>query len=94
MVRNVKTSTINEVKLDGLFIAIGHVPNTSVFKGKVDLDEMGYVVPKENTMTSVPGVFTAGDVCDTRYKQAITAAGCGCRAAIDVDRWLHENDKL
>jgi len=93
-VRNVKTSAINEVKLDGLFIAIGHVPNTSVFKGKVELDEMGYVVPKENTMTSVPGVFTAGDVCDTRYKQAITAAGCGCRAAIDADRWLHENDKL
>lgn len=93
-IRNVKTGAFSELKCDGLFLAIGYEPNTSFLKGKVELDPNGYMVPKENTMTSVPGVFTAGDVCDPRYKQAVTAAGSGCRAAIDAERWLKENERI
>jgi thioredoxin reductase (NADPH) len=92
--RNVKTNEASTLRCDGVFMAIGHEPNTSVFKGKLELDEKGYIVPKEHTMTSVPGVFVAGDVCDPRYKQAVTAAGCGCRAAIDAEKWLIENGKM
>ena len=78
----------HEIECTGAFIAIGHRPMTSFLNGQIKLDSEGYIVHSENTMTSVPGVFAAGDVVDTRYKQAITAAGMGCMAAIDAERWL------
>ncbi len=87
--KNVKTDETSEFKTDGLFIAIGHDPNTQLFKGQLDLDDNGYIVvghPK--TQTSVPGVFASGDVVDHIYRQAITAAGTGCAAAIDAERYL------
>jgi len=89
-VRNTRTGEVEDLKVDGFFAAIGHAPSTKLFEGQVELDEAGYVVQKESTMTSVPGVFSAGDVSDKRYRQAITAAGDGCRAAIDAERWLEE----
>ena len=79
-----------EISCTGAFIAIGHKPITSFLQDQVEVDEHGYIIHKEHTMTSVPGVFAAGDVVDTRYKQAITAAGMGCQAAIDVERWLED----
>ena len=79
-----------EIACTGAFIAIGHKPITSFLEDQVEVDEHGYIIHKEHTMTSVPGVFAAGDVVDTRYKQAITAAGMGCQAAIDVERWLED----
>ena len=78
-------------KCDGAFIAIGHKPMTNFLGDQIELDNHGYIVPKENTMTNVSGVFAAGDVVDTRYRQAITAAGMGCMAAIDAEKWLEEN---
>jgi len=78
-------------KCDGAFLAIGHKPMTNFLDGQIKLDDHGYIVPKENTMTNVPGIFAAGDVVDTRYRQAITAAGMGCMAAIDAEKWLEEN---
>ena len=90
-VKNVKTGAVSEYPCQGLFLGIGHEPSTSVFRGKVELDESGYVVTRGGTMaTSVPGVFVAGDVQDHRYRQAISAAGSGCMAAIDTERWLSE----
>lgn len=89
-VRNTKTGEEQTLEVSGFFAAIGHAPATELFKGQVEMDENGYVLQKENTMTSVPGVFAAGDVSDTRYRQAVTAAGDGCRAAIDSERWLEE----
>jgi thioredoxin reductase (NADPH) len=88
--RNTNTGEEQTVELSGFFTAIGHAPATSLFEGQVEMDGGGYVLQKENTMTSVPGVFAAGDVSDTRYRQAVTAAGDGCRAAIDSERWLEE----
>jgi thioredoxin reductase (NADPH) len=88
--RNLKTSEESTLKTDGLFIAIGHKPNTDLFKGYIDMDEVGYITPVKHTMTNIPGIFAAGDVTDHRYRQAVTAAGDGCRAAIDVERWLEE----
>jgi thioredoxin reductase (NADPH) len=86
--KNVKTGDENEFATGGLFVAIGHTPNTKLFEGQLDLSE-GYIVTNgEDTMTSVPGVFAAGDVVDFRYRQAITAAGMGCMAAIDAERYL------
>jgi thioredoxin reductase (NADPH) len=87
-VRNVQTDEEQVLPAQGLFLAIGHKPNTDLFKGIIDTDEVGYIVPVEHTMTNIPGVFAAGDVTDHRYRQAVTAAGDGCRAAIDVERWL------
>ncbi len=86
--RNVETGESEDFATDGVFMAIGHDPNTALFKGLLDLDEKGYLETFENTATSVPGVFGAGDVVDFTYRQAITAAGMGCEAAIDAERWL------
>lgn len=81
-----------DIAIDGFFLAIGHKPNTDVFKGKIELDEAGYVKTfAGTTQTSVPGIFAAGDVADPRYRQAISAAGTGCRAAIDAERFINEN---
>lgn len=87
-VKNLKTEA--EVTLDcaGVFVAIGHVPNTQVFKGAIDLDDAGYVIPKKGATTNIPGVFVAGDCADRVYRQAITAAGMGCAAAIEAERYL------
>ena len=89
-VKNAKTGEERELEVDGFFAAIGHAPATGIFEDQVEMDEGGYILQKENTMTSVPGVFAAGDVSDKRYRQAVTAAGDGCRAAIDAERWLEE----
>src|SRR5918995_678555 len=82
LVRNTKSGEEQTIELSGFFAAIGHVPATSLFEGQVEMKDGGYIVQKENTMTSIPGVFAAGDVSDTRYRQAVTAAGDGCRGAI------------
>ena len=89
-VKNIKTGEESTIEVSGFFAAIGHAPATSLFEGQVEMKEGGYILQKENTMTSVPGVFAAGDVSDTRYRQAVTAAADGCRAAIDSERWLEE----
>jgi len=86
--RNLKTGEESVLPTQGFFLAIGHEPNTSLFRGVIDMDKKGYIVPVEYTMTNIPGVFAAGDVTDHRYRQAVTAAGDGCRAAIDLERWL------
>jgi thioredoxin reductase (NADPH) len=85
---NVKTDEESILPVQGFFLAIGHQPNTELFKGVLDMDSIGYIVPVEHTMTNIPGIFAAGDVTDHRYRQAVTAAGDGCRAAIDAERWL------
>jgi len=85
---NLKTDEVSVLPTQGLFLAIGHQPNTDLFKGVIEMDKVGYIVPVEHTMTNIPGVFAAGDVTDHRYRQAVTAAGDGCRAAIDLERWL------
>ena len=86
--RNVHDGSTMEYESDALFIAIGHTPNTSIFQGQLDLDDAGYIVSPDGSSTSVDGVFVAGDVNDLRYKQAITAAGAGCKAAMDAERYL------
>ncbi len=86
--RHVKTGAESELTCAGVFIAIGHVPNTALFRGVIDMDEAGYIRPRQGTATNVPGVFVAGDCADRVYRQAVTAAGMGCAAAIDVERYL------
>lgn len=88
VLRNVVTGQETTVEVQGIFVAIGHKPNTDLFKGILNMNGAGYLVPVEQTMTNIPGVFAAGDVTDHLYRQAITAAGDGCRAAIDAERWL------
>lgn len=91
--RNVKTNNITEMKVDGIFIAIGHKPNTEIFKGILEMDEAGYLKVKPgSTYTNIEGIFAAGDVMDKTYRQAVTAAGTGCMAAIDAERWLEAQE--
>ncbi|GMQ93369.1 MAG: thioredoxin-disulfide reductase [Acidimicrobiia bacterium] len=90
-IRNVKTDEVTDFAVDGVFVAIGHSPNTKVFDGHLELDEIGYILTEPGTTkTSVDGVFAAGDVIDKIYRQAVTAAGMGCQAALDAQRLLHE----
>ena len=86
--KNVKTNAENVLECAGVFVAIGHVPNTHHFKGVIDMDDNGYILPRQGTATNVPGVFAAGDCVDQVYRQAVTAAGLGCAAAIEVERHL------
>ena len=86
--KNVKTGELTREPTDGFFLAIGHIPNTEVFKGRLEMDEQGYLLVKQGTATSVPGVFAAGDVVDHRYRQAVTAAGMGCMASLDAEKYL------
>jgi thioredoxin reductase (NADPH) len=87
--KDIKTEETSELPVDGMFLAIGHIPVTDIFMN-VEKDGFGYIAHKEHTMTSIPGVFAAGDCVDFRYRQAITAAGMGCQAAIDAERWLED----
>ena len=86
--KDVNSGEVREMPIEGVFVAIGHKPNTDMFKGQLDLDEKGYIIPIDQTKTKIPGVFVAGDVRDFRYRQAITAAGMGCMAAIDAEHYL------
>ena len=92
--RNVKTSKSEDFNCDGVFMGIGHEPNTKLFIGQLDLDELGYLITHKGTATSVAGVFACGDVQDHVYRQAVTAAGTGCMAAIDAERYLESQDYL
>jgi thioredoxin reductase (NADPH) len=89
--RNPESSDTREIALHGLFVAIGHDPNTKVLKGKLEMDVNGYLIAKHGSLTKIPGVFIAGDVQDHRYRQAITAAGSGCMAALDAEKFLEEH---
>lgn len=88
MIRDVNTDETSELAVGGLFVAIGHDPNTEFFRGQIELDDAGYIVTNGTTATSVDGVFAGGDVVDHVYRQAVTAAGMGCQAAMDAERWL------
>lgn len=91
VLKNVETGALEDFKLDGLFMGIGHRPNTDLFVGMLDMDENGYLIPRgRSTYTNIDGVFACGDVQDHVYRQAISAAGSGCMAAIDAERWLAE----
>jgi thioredoxin reductase (NADPH) len=91
-VKSTVTDEETDVKTDGLFLAIGHTPNTKLLQGQIDLDEKGYVVVRNNTLTNIEGVFVAGDINDHRYRQAVTAAGMGCMAALDAEKYLSEKE--
>jgi len=90
VIKNIKTNEETVLDVGGLFVAIGHVPNTRLFKNQIDMDDEGYIILKNKTCTNIEGVFAAGDVHDRSYRQAVTAAGFGCMAAIDVDKYLSE----
>jgi thioredoxin reductase (NADPH) len=91
-IRNVLDGSSRDIETAALFVAIGHIPNTGVFAGQLDLDELGYVISPDGSSTNVEGVFVAGDVNDHRYRQAVTAAGAGCRAAMDVEKYLEAEE--
>ncbi|AKM83214.1 thioredoxin-disulfide reductase [Candidatus Woesebacteria bacterium RIFOXYC1_FULL_31_51] len=90
-VKNITSNEVSEIKADGMFVAIGHTPSSEIFKGKLELDEKGYIKVHSGTKTNIPGVFVSGDVHDFTYKQAVTAAGFGCMAAMDVLNYLDGN---
>jgi thioredoxin reductase (NADPH) len=92
LLRNLVSGETSELAADALFVAIGHDPNTALFAGQLDLDDHGYIVSPDGVHTNVPGVFVAGDVYDVRYKQAITAAGMGCKASLEAEKYLEELD--
>lgn len=93
--RNTKTNEITDMPIDGVFLAIGHTPNTDLFKKFIETDTVGYIITQgKSTYTNIPGVFACGDVQDPVYRQAVTAAGSGCAASIDADRWLTEHSKM
>lgn len=87
-VKDVNTGKLSTIKCDGLFVAIGHTPATELFKGSLEIDDKGYLITKDNVKTALAGVFAAGDVADPHYRQAITAAGDGCRAALEAERYI------
>ena len=91
--RNLKTGALQDVTVDGIFIAIGHKPSTELFEGQLPFKQGGYLITEpRSTQTAIPGVFAAGDVTDDIYRQAVTAAGMGCMAALEVEKWLHAQD--
>jgi thioredoxin reductase (NADPH) len=91
VIRNVETNNTSELQTDGVFVAIGHSPNTSFLKGQLELDSKGFIVTAEEVKTDIPGVFVAGDAADKKYRQAVTAAGSGAKAALEVREYLQNH---